>query len=193
MIKLNLPNKLTLIRIFLIPLLMVFLISSSRVDEVIAAFIFIAASITDWLDGHIARRTHQVTTLGKLLDPIADKILISAAFISLVQVNRVPAWMVVVIIGREFAVTGLRGIAASAGIIIPASTLGKSKMACQVFAIIFLILDGSFSLMVPFIKMKLSLFLTWIALLATLISGIDYFIKLLTKMGFEDLTRKRER
>ena len=112
----NLPIALTIIRIVLVPLVIVFLISSERVNVLIAAVIFVAASLTDWLDGLIARRRNQVTRLGTLLDPVADKLLVAAALVSLVQVEMVPAWMVVVIIGRELAVTGLRGVALSMGI-----------------------------------------------------------------------------
>src|SRR5207247_1341502 len=113
--------------IVLVPLVMVFLISSERVSVLIAAVIFVLASLTDWLDGRIARRLNQVTKLGTLLDPVADKLLVAAAFVSLVQVEMVPAWMAVVIIGRELAVTGLRGVALSMGILLPASVLGKWK------------------------------------------------------------------
>src|SRR5215510_252016 len=118
----NLPNGLTLARIFLIPVL--FAALAPRYDMRIAALIFLAASVTDLLDGYFARKRHQVTTLGVLLDPLADKLLISSAFIPLVQLQIVPAWMVVIIIGREFAVTGLRSIASSQGFTIEASELG---------------------------------------------------------------------
>src|SRR3989442_530479 len=134
----NLPNGLTLIRIFLVPLLVAVLLTKYNV--LIAALIFLAASLTDLLDGYYARKRGQVTTLGILLDPVADKLLISSAFISLVQLQVVPAWMVVIIIGREFAVSGLRSIAAAQGFTIDASELGKIKMAAQVAAITLLIL-----------------------------------------------------
>jgi CDP-diacylglycerol--glycerol-3-phosphate 3-phosphatidyltransferase len=134
----NLPNGLTLMRIFLVPLLVAVLLTKYNV--LIAALIFLAASLTDLLDGYYARKRGQVTTLGILLDPVADKLLISSAFISLVQLQVVPAWMVVIIIGREFAVSGLRSIAAAQGFTIDASELGKIKMATQVAAITLLIL-----------------------------------------------------
>ena len=123
----NLPIALTLFRIVLVPPIMVFLISSSRVNVLIAAVIFIAASITDWLDGRMARRWNQVTRLGTLLDPVADKLLVAAALVSLVHVDMISAWMAVVIIGRELAVTGLRAVALSMGTVVPASSFGKAK------------------------------------------------------------------
>ena len=125
----NLPNSLTLIRIFLVPMLVAVLLT--KYNTLIAALIFLAASMTDLLDGYFARKRGQVTTLGILLDPVADKLLIASAFISLVQLQIVPAWMVVIIVGREFAVTGLRSIASSQGFTIDASELGKIKMVAQ--------------------------------------------------------------
>ena len=134
----NLPNGLTLMRIFLVPLLVAVLLTKYNV--LIAAMIFLAASTTDLLDGYLARKRGQVTTLGTLLDPGADKLLISSAFISLVRLQVVPAWMVVIIIGREFAVSGLRSIASAQGFTIDASQFGKIKVATQVAAITLLIL-----------------------------------------------------
>src|SRR5271165_4413088 len=141
----NLPNILTLARIFLVPLLVAALLadgSSVNWDrwipfsrETFALCVFLAAAATDLLDGYLARRLGQITTVGTLLDPIADKLLISAALVSLVDIHRVPAWMVILIISREFAVSGLRSIAATAGYTIHASELGKTKMASQVAAI----------------------------------------------------------
>ena len=161
--NLNLPNRLTLGRIFLVPLLVVFLLSSSRINSIIATAIFLAAAITDWLDGLIARRTRQITALGKLLDPLADKLLICAAFVSLVGNGRIPAWMVVVIVCRELAITGLRGIAASKDIVVASSWWGKYKMMSQILAIVLLILDAPFSMVAA-----------WLALVLTVISGVDY-------------------
>src|SRR6266699_6551933 len=134
----NLPNGLTLMRIFLVPLLVAVLLTKYNV--LIAAAIFLAASLTDLLDGYFARKRGQITPLCTLLDPVADKLLISSAFISLVQLQVVPAWMVVIIVGREFAVTGLRSIASAQGFTIDASELGKMKMVPQVTAITLLIL-----------------------------------------------------
>lgn len=181
---LNLPNKLTLIRIFLVPFLMVFLlISNSRSFHYIAALIFITAIITDWLDGHIARSMSQVTTLGKLLDPIADKLLISSALISLVQVGRVPAWMVVLLVGRDIAITGLRAIAASQGLIIQASDLGKYKMIFEATAVVFLILDWSSPY--QWLSFGPGILLLWVAIGLAIISGVDYFIKFWGKINLE--------
>ena len=145
----NLPNALTLVRMFLVPLLVVVLLTEFEgrrmlgvSKELLGAGIFALASLTDWLDGYLARRRRQVTWFGQMLDPIADKLLTSAAFISLVQLDLAPAWMVALIIGREFAVTALRSLAYAKGITIPASSLGKFKMASQVTAILLLILAG---------------------------------------------------
>ena len=143
----NLPNLLTLLRIFFVPLVVAALLGQGvnwpRVvpvsPELFALGVFLAAGATDLLDGYLARRWKQVTTVGTLLDPIADKLLISAALVSLVELHRVPAWMVILIIGREFAVTGLRSIAASSGFIIRANDLGKTKMVTQVAAIALVI------------------------------------------------------
>src|SRR4029434_1187632 len=137
----NVPIALTLVRIVLVPLVIVFLISSDRVHVLIAAVIFLAASLTDWLEGLSARRTNQVTRLGTLLDPVADKLLVAAALLSLVQVDMVPAWRALSIIGRELAVTGLRGVALSMGVLVPASKLGKLKTVTQYVAVTLLILE----------------------------------------------------
>lgn len=140
----NLPNALTLLRIFFVPLLVAVLVQEKAVYEIAgrqfsnqmaALVIFLAAAGTDLLDGYLARRWNQITTVGMLLDPVADKLLISAALISLVQIHLVPSWMAVLIIGREFAVSGLRSIAAAEGFTIQASELGKTKMVAQVAAI----------------------------------------------------------
>ena len=149
----NLPNILTLSRIFAVPLLVVVLLTRvydpSRqvvgLSIYLATAIFLGASVTDYFDGYLARKREQVTTLGMLLDPVADKLLISAAFISLVELKWVPAWMVVIIVGREFAVSGLRSIASSEGFTIDASELGKIKMVMQVIAITLIILSKQFS------------------------------------------------
>jgi len=173
---LNLPNKLTLARIFLVPIIIVFLIAGERVPNYTAGVIFLAAVLTDWLDGRIARSTRQITTLGKLLDPIADKLLISTALISLVQVGRAPAWMVVLIVGRELAIMGLRTIAASQNIIIHASSFGKYTMLAEVAAVTLLILDWPPRLAVVPIP-SLGLLCLWAAIALSIFSGIDYFLK----------------
>jgi CDP-diacylglycerol---glycerol-3-phosphate 3-phosphatidyltransferase len=156
---LNLPNSLTLLRIFLVPLIVVVLLTNIASDWIgvsqvaLGLLLFIGASITDWLDGYLARKNGQITTLGTLLDPIADKLLISAALVSLVENHLAPAWAIVVIIGREFAVSGLRSIAASEGLAIAASKKGKFKMLSQVVAITLLILGsrpgGAYGLQPP--------------------------------------------
>lgn len=175
----NLPNGLTLSRIFLVPLLVAVLLTRTERWEIIGAIIFAVAAVTDWLDGFLARRRRQVTTLGILLDPIADKLLVSAAFISLVQMQLAPAWMVVIIVGRELAVTGLRSIAISQGITIPASKLGKFKMATQVVAILALILGKK--LLGPFFV--LGRIVLWITVTLALVSALDYFVKFYRRVG----------
>lgn len=188
----NLPIALTLVRIVLVPLIMVFLISSSRVNVLIAAVIFIAASLTDWLDGRMARRLNQVTRLGTLLDPVADKLLVAAALVSLVHVDMIPAWMAVVIIGRELAVTGLRGVAISMGVVVPASAFGKSKTASQYVAITLLILEKG----VPadFMPFHLVSGVTlWVAMTLTIVSGADYFYRFFLKTDSMALVKDRER
>jgi CDP-diacylglycerol--glycerol-3-phosphate 3-phosphatidyltransferase len=180
----NLPNTLTVLRIFLVPLLIAVLFSTGLSNrELYAVAVFLAAAFTDLFDGYIARRRRQVTTLGILLDPIADKLLISAAFISLVQMDPrvVPAWMAVIIIGREFAVTGLRSVAAGHGVVIAANELGKAKMALQVVAVTVVIVAHKY----PFIS---ALGLTanmrfwarvalWLVVVVALLSAFTYFRK----------------
>lgn len=167
----NLPNGLTLSRIFLVPFLVAVLLTRTERWELIGAGIFAVAALTDWLDGYFARRRKQVTTLGIMLDPVADKLLVSAAFISLVQMGLVPAWMVVVIVGREFAVMGLRMVAVEQGITIPASPLGKGKMATQVAAILLLILGEKFLGRIA----VLGTVALWLTVILALVSGLDYF------------------
>jgi CDP-diacylglycerol--glycerol-3-phosphate 3-phosphatidyltransferase len=175
----NLPNGLTLSRIFLVPLLVVVLLTRTEKWELIGAGIFAVAAFTDWLDGYLARRRKQVTTLGIMLDPVADKLLVSAAFISLVQMGLAPAWMVVVIIGREFAVMGLRMVAVEQGIAIPASPLGKGKMATQVAAILILILGHKF--LGPLAA--LGPVALWITVILALASGLDYFVRFFKRVS----------
>jgi CDP-diacylglycerol---glycerol-3-phosphate 3-phosphatidyltransferase len=137
----SLPNSLTVLRIFFVPLLVVLLLTTEPNMDLWAVGVFLAAATTDLLDGYLARKRAQVSRLGILLDPIADKLLTSAAFISLVELRLVPAWVVVIIVGREFAVSGLRAIASSEGFIIEASDLGKTKMVMQVAAITTIVLE----------------------------------------------------
>jgi CDP-diacylglycerol--glycerol-3-phosphate 3-phosphatidyltransferase len=175
----NLPNRLSFIRILLVPLLVVVLLggkSLTRWNDIIALVVFILAAITDWLDGYIARNSQQITTLGKFLDPIADKILISAAFISLVEIQRIPAWIVVIIVGREIMVTGMRSIAAAHQIIIPASRLGKYKVGFETAAIIILILN------MPY---KLGIVSAWLAMIMAVISGAEHIIRFKKRINLE--------
>src|SRR6266700_7547402 len=177
----NLPIGLTLTRIVAVPLLIVFLISSSRVHALIAVAIFILASITDWADGAVARRRNQVTTLGTLLDPIADKLLVAAALVSLLQIDKIEAWIVVVIIGRELAVTGLRAVAAGVGVIVPASRLAKWKTVSQYVAVTMLIVEKGFgSSEVHFAATSV----LWVALGLTVVSAIDYFYRFFRKADY---------
>ena len=166
----NVPNSLTLFRIFLVPFLVVVLLT--KYSNFLGLGIFLLAAITDYFDGYFARRLNKTTRLGTLLDPIADKLLMSAAFISLVELGMARAWMVVIIIGREFAVSGLRSIASQQGVTIAASPLGKTKTIAQVVAIALLMVGyelGEFR----FIG-ELAL---WVVMLFALVSGIQYFIR----------------
>ena len=182
----NLPNKITLSRIFLVPLFVVFLLvqfdfgnltvdqTSVSYSEIVATLIFIIAAVTDGLDGYIARKHKLVTNLGKFLDPLADKLLITAALISLVELGSLSAWMAIVIISREFAVTGLRMIASNGGEVIAASWLGKLKTTIQIVAIIALMIKNlPFALIgIPFATIAI-----WAAVAITVWSGVDYFMK----------------
>jgi CDP-diacylglycerol---glycerol-3-phosphate 3-phosphatidyltransferase len=175
----NLPNGLTLTRIFLVPFLVAVLLTRTERWELIGAGIFAVAALTDWLDGYLARRREQVTTLGIMLDPVADKLLVSAAFISLVEMGLVPAWMVVVIVGREFAIMGLRMVALEQHVLIPASSLGKGKMATQVVAILLLILGPKF--LGPL--SMLGRVALWLTVVLALASALDYFLKFYRKVA----------
>jgi CDP-diacylglycerol--glycerol-3-phosphate 3-phosphatidyltransferase len=169
----NLPNALTVLRIFLVPVLVVVLLTRARTDEglILGTGIFGLAVLTDYLDGYFARRRNQVTKLGILLDPIADKLLTAAAFLSLVEMDAVPAWMVMIILGREIAVTGLRNVAAGWGHLIPASGLGKGKMVAQVVSIFLLLLGHQ---RFPLLRVP-ALAALWIVVILAIVSGADYF------------------
>lgn len=180
----NLPNILTLLRIAAIPLLAILLISPSKHAGFWAAALFAVASITDWLDGYLARRMGIVTVFGKFLDPIADKLIVMAALIMILPFDRVPAWMVLVILGREIIITGLRGIASTEGIVIPASDLGKFKTIFQIVAILGLLLHYDyhwfFSINHPYLYVNMhnvGMFYLWIATIITIWSGVDYLVK----------------
>jgi CDP-diacylglycerol--glycerol-3-phosphate 3-phosphatidyltransferase len=191
----NLPNSLTLLRIFFVPVLIVILLTRSP-NVVIFGFhmnfefwgvlILLAAAATDWADGYVARRRLQITTLGILLDPIADKLLISAAFISLVDMHLVPAWMVVIIIGREFTVLGLRNIASAEGFTISASTLGKTKMVLQVCAVAVLIAGARHPSLNPLAKLLL-----WLVVISALVSAAQYFLRFWSHVD-DSIKRRRK-
>ena len=186
----NLPIGLTVTRIVAVPLLILFLISSSRVDALIAAGIFALAALTDWLDGVVARRRNQVTTLGTLLDPVADKLLVAAALVSLLAIGKVEAWIVVVIIGRELAVTGLRAVSAGHGVIVPASRLAKWKAASQYVAITLLILEKGVA-SVEFHVAATVVLLAAVAL--TVLSAVDYFYRFFRKADYRAIVPEEER
>jgi CDP-diacylglycerol--glycerol-3-phosphate 3-phosphatidyltransferase len=179
----NLPNSLTLVRIFLVPFLVVVLLTKFEGHlvfgirkELVGAAIFGVASLTDWADGYLARRRKQVTTLGQMMDPVADKLLTSAALISLVQIELAPAWIVAVVIGREFAVTVLRSIAYARGVAMAASRLGKLKMIAQVVAILALILGRDHA--ETYLARQCYLIgqvALWVVLVTAVVSGVDYY------------------
>ncbi len=192
----NLPNALTLLRIFFVPLLVAVLVEQGAgirhngvllvSNDLLALGIFLLAAATDLLDGYLARRWGQITTVGTLLDPIADKLLVSAALVSLVQIQRVPAWVVILIIGREFAVSGLRSIAAAEGYTIRASDLGKTKMVGQVLAVTLVLLSVKFAALGPAANGFLMLVMVF-----GLISAVDYFRKFWRKIDDEVKARRR--
>jgi CDP-diacylglycerol--glycerol-3-phosphate 3-phosphatidyltransferase len=166
---LNVPNVLTVIRILLVPVLVVALLTNTSHGSVVAAIVFALAAFTDGLDGYIARSRHSVTTFGKVMDPVADKLLIAAALISLVSLDKVAPWVAMVIIAREFAVSGLRIAAGQQGVVIPASPLGKAKTIVQVAAVLALIaVDDTHVVWVQI--------LVYTAVVITLVSGVDYFL-----------------
>lgn len=192
----NLPNALTLSRIFLIPVILAILLPAGiPAKELWASAIVLVAAFTDTLDGYLARRFGQVTTVGMLLDPVADKLLISACFISLVELHAVPAWIAVIIIGREFAVSGLRSIAASQGFTIQASDLAKAKMVSQVVAIVLILLRQYFQGVAPqsdvawWLRVLSSVALVLVVVFAV-VSAIGYFMRFWRQV---DMSIKRSR
>jgi CDP-diacylglycerol--glycerol-3-phosphate 3-phosphatidyltransferase len=198
----NLPNLLTLLRIFFVPLLVAALLAEDMgVDwgawaamtgfaiprEIFALAVFLAAAATDMLDGYLARRWSQITTVGTLLDPIADKLLVSAALVSLVKIGSVSTWLVILIISREFAVSGLRQIAAASGYTIEASDLGKTKMSAQVVAIALVIAGIRWPALA-----QLGSIAMWVVVGFTLISAMDYFRKFWRKVDDQVKLRRRK-
>jgi CDP-diacylglycerol--glycerol-3-phosphate 3-phosphatidyltransferase len=192
----NLPNLLTLIRIFLVPLVVAALVQQNLrlqvgdrllvANDFFAVTVFLAAALTDLLDGYLARRWKQVTTVGTLLDPVADKLLISAALISLVEIRLLPGWMVILIIGREFAVSGLRSIAAAEGYTIKAGELGKSKMMLQVVGVTLVMLS------IRWPKLRVfALAAMWAVVVMGLASAVDYFRKFWRKVDMSIKLRRR--
>lgn len=178
----NLPNSLTLTRIFLVPLLVIVLLTKFEgrqifgvPKELVGAAIFALASLTDWLDGYLARRRKQITPLGQIMDPLADKLLTSAALLSLVQMELAPAWIVWVIIGRDLAVTGLRSLAYARGVVIAASRLGKIKMVAEVVAILALILGRSDTQDQMYVLYIVGQTALWVAVVTAMVSATSYF------------------
>ena len=194
----NLPNLLTLVRIFLVPLLVAALVQHNlRIEwgdrllvanDFFALIVFLAAAVTDLLDGYLARRWKQVTTVGTLLDPIADKLLISAALISLVEIRLLPAWLAILIIAREFAVSGLRSIAAAEGYTMKAGELGKSKMLMQVVGVTLVLLSMRWTALRAYAMTAM-----WLVVVIGLVSAVDYFRKFWRKVDTSiKLRRRRE-
>ena len=167
----NLPNKLTMFRVILIPFFVVFLlVDITPVDKWIALAIFIIASLTDMLDGKIARKYNLVTNFGKFMDPLADKLLVCSALVCLVAVDRIPAWMVIVIIAREFIISGFRLVASDSGVVIAASYWGKFKTTFQIIMICLMIADLA-------ALQLLTTIVTWVAVILTVVSLVDYLVK----------------
>lgn len=183
MIPMNLPNALTMLRILAVPVVVVALLGEIEDGDVIAAVVFALAAMTDGLDGYIARRRNQITNFGKLMDPLADKLLVVAALISLVALDRLEAWIAMVIIARELAVTGLRSVAVEQGVVISASWLGKVKTALQIAAVFALIATDPAPLGVDL--------LVYAAVAITLISGADYFLSLRQTLADAEAERRR--
>ncbi|WP_428908598.1 CDP-diacylglycerol--glycerol-3-phosphate 3-phosphatidyltransferase [Niallia sp. Krafla_26] len=182
----NLPNKITISRILMIPIFVIIMLvpfswgditilgTTMPVTHFVGALIFIIASTTDWIDGHFARKYNLVTNMGKFLDPLADKLLVSAALIVLVELQMAPSWIVIIIISREFAVTGLRLVLAGEGEVVAANMLGKIKTWTQIIAISALLLHNIFF---EWFSFSFDMLALWIALFFTVWSGLDYFIK----------------
>ena len=171
----NLPNKLTIARVCMVPLFMVALMMNTGTSRVVAMVIFALASLTDMLDGKVARKYNLITNFGKLMDPLADKILTAAAMVCLVELGDLAAWIVVIILFREYAITGLRSVAASENIVVAANIWGKVKTVCQMFALMLLMLKPQ---IMALCGINLGLWLMYVALILTVYSGVDYVWKL---------------
>lgn len=182
--NMNLPNKITLFRILLIPIFVYLLLmpiegsmtiiygKTISYNIFLAAIVFIVASVTDFIDGYIARKYNLITNMGKFLDPLADKLLVGSAFIVMVELNLIPSWMVVCVIAREFAVTGLRMLAVEQGEVIAAGLLGKLKTITQLMAIILILLGNP---IFEYINFKFDIIILWISVILTIASGLEYF------------------
>lgn len=170
----NLPNKLTILRVIMIPFFLIFMLTDlgNEAGKYIALFLFCAASITDFLDGYIARKNNLVTNFGKFMDPLADKLLVCSALISFVELGKVPAWIVIIIVAREFIISGFRLVASDNGVVIAASYWGKFKTVSQMIMIILIILDFDNA-----VFNMLEIAFMYIALALTVISLIDYIVK----------------
>ncbi|OGD10036.1 MAG: CDP-diacylglycerol--glycerol-3-phosphate 3-phosphatidyltransferase [Candidatus Aminicenantes bacterium RBG_13_62_12] len=180
----NLANILTSFRILIIPFLVIIMFSDLRGREIVAASLFAAAWLTDWLDGLWARKNHKVSTLGQLLDPTADKLLVVSVLVCLVELGAVPAWMAVIIIGRELAVSGFRAIAASRNVAIPASMMGKIKMAVESATLTLLLLgEKNLGALYPAARVGL-----WLAVAISLFSGLEYYLKYLPRLSSQEKT-----
>jgi CDP-diacylglycerol---glycerol-3-phosphate 3-phosphatidyltransferase len=183
-VRLNLPNWLSLFRVLMVPVLMVFLLVKMPAGDIIALVVFVVAAASDWLDGYIARRRQQVTVMGTFIDPLADKLLVTAALLSLVALDELSAWIAMVVIARELAVTGLRMVAAAKGVVISASKWGKVKTSSQLLAIAALIVEPRW--LKPEWTLwgqKVTWYLVMLMLVLTVISGVDYFVRAWPKLG----------
>lgn len=171
----NLPNKLTIARMCMVPLFMIALMMNTDASRIVATVIFALASLTDMLDGQIARKYNMVTNFGKLMDPLADKVLTAAAMICLVELGDLAAWIAVLIIFREYLITGLRSVAASENIVVAANIWGKVKTVCQMFALMLLMLKPQ---IMALCGVNIGLWLMYVAVILTVYSGLDYVLKL---------------
>ena len=168
----NTPNKLTVARMILVPFLVVFLLTGwgGEANRWICLAIFVAASVTDWFDGHLARKYNLITNFGKFMDPLADKLLVCSAMICMIELDKLPAWVVIIIIGREFIISGFRLVASDNGVVIAASYWGKFKTTFQMIGVVLLIFN------IPALS-TLTTIIVWIALALTVISLVDYIVK----------------